>query len=137
MRRRLSIVVMTAVLVTSMPLAAMAHECLNASRSDTGSQNAAHGNWLYISSEELVGFVAEIVGADPAEVGDAFLAEVEAEGLPTSFSIFIGNHVIGANPASGELVAAYQDGLKSADGEGIDHASVLVERYVAIMLSLL
>lgn len=31
-------------------------------------------------------------------VGEAFLAEVEAQGLPTSFSIFVGNHTIGANP---------------------------------------
>jgi hypothetical protein len=120
-----------------MPLAALAHECLNASRSDTGSQNAAHGKWFYISETEVVGFVSEIAGADPAVVGEAFLAEVEAHGLPTSFAIFIGNHTIGANPTSHELVAAYEDSQKSADGKGIDHASALVEAYVAIMLEVL
>jgi len=134
MKRRLAVVVTTVALVTSMPLAALAHECLNASRSDTGSQNSAHGAWLYISEAEVVGFVSEIVGADPAVVGEAFLTEVEAQGLPTSFSIFIGNHTIGANPTSGELVAAYEDGQKSADGKGIDHANTLVGVYIAIML---
>lgn len=134
MKRKLAVVATTVALVTSMPLAALAHECLNASRSDTGSQNSAHGAWLYFSEAEVVGFVSGIVGADPAVVGEAFLAEVEVQGLPTSFSIFIGNHTIGANPTSGELVAAYQDGQKSANGKGIDHANTLVGVYVAIML---
>jgi len=137
MKRRLAVVVTTVALVTSSPLAALAHECLNASRSDTGSQNAAHGKWFYISETEVVGFVSEIVGADPAVVGEAFLAEVEAQGLPTSFSIFVGNHTIGANPRTFELVAAYEDGQKSADGKGIDHANTLVGAYVAIMLGVL
>lgn len=134
MKRKLAVTIMTVGLVTSLPLAAFAHECLNASRSDTGSQNAAHGNWFYISEADVVGFVSEIVGADPAVVGDAFLAEVEAQGFPTSFSIFIGNHTIGANPTTNELVAAYEDGQKSADGKGIDHANTLVGAYIAIML---
>lgn len=59
----------------------LAHECPNASRSDTGSQDAAHGNWIYISEAEVVGFISGMTGADPTEVGDAFLAEVEAQGL--------------------------------------------------------
>ena len=136
MKRRLTVLAASAVMVLAVPTAAFAHDCLNASRSDTGSQNAAHGNWIYISEAEVVGFVAAIVGADPAAVGEAFLAEVEAQGLPTSFSIFIGPIVIGANPTSFELVAAYEDGLKSANGKGIDHASALVETYVGIMLDL-
>jgi hypothetical protein len=137
MRKRLAVVVTTAALVMSMPVAAPAHECLNANRSDTGSQNSAHGNWFYLSATEVVGFVAEFVGADPAVVGEAFLAEVEAQGLPTSFSIFIGKLTIGANPTTHELVAAYADGQKSADGKGIDHANALFETYVAIMLSVM
>ena len=135
MKKRLVALATTVVMVLGMPVAALAHQCLNADRSDTGSQNSAHGNWFYISEEEVVGFVSEYVGVDPAEVGEDFLAEVEAQGLPTSFSIFIGRLTIGANPTTHELVAAYQDSEKSADGKGIDHINALFESYVAIMLT--
>lgn len=137
MRSKLTIATMAAAMVLAMPLGALAHECLVASRSDTGSQNSAHGNWFYISETEVVGFVAGSVGADPEEVAEAFLAEVEAQGLPTSFSIFVGKHTIGANPTTHELVAAYEDGVKSGNGKGIDHISALFEAYVAIMLSVM
>lgn len=137
MRRKLTIATMAAAMVLAMPLGALAHECLVADRSDTGSQNSSNGNWVYISETEVVGFVAGFVGADPEQVGEAFLAEVEAQGLPTSFSIFVGKIIIGANPTTHELVAAYEDGVKSANGKGIDHASALVERYVAIMLGVM
>ena len=137
MRRTLTLGAVTAALVVAMPMAAFAHDCLNASRSDTGSQNSANGNWFYISEAEVVGFISSLVGVDPADVGDEFLAAVEAEGLPTSFSIFIGKLVIGTNPNTHELVASYQDGVKSSNGKGIDHAEELVGRYVQIMLDVL
>jgi hypothetical protein len=92
---------------------------------------------VYISEAEVVGLIAEMVGADPALVGEAFLAEVEAQGLPTSFSIFVGKLVIGTKPTTHELVAAYEDGQKSADGKGVDHANALVGTYVEIMVGLL
>lgn len=124
-------------MAVSAPTAAWAHDCLNASRSDTGSRNAAHGNWEYISEEDVVGFIGGVAGVpDPSGIADAFLAEIEARGLPTSFSIFVGPLVIGANPKTFEPVAAYADGSKSGNGKGIDHASALIPIYVEIMLEL-
>lgn len=131
----LSAAALSMALVVAAPTAALAHSCLNASRSDTGSQNAAHGNWVYIPSEEIVGFIAFLAGVDPTGHEADFLAAVEEAGLPTSFSIFIGNHTIGANPTTHELVAAYEDGTKSADGKGIDHADELIPLYIGLMLS--
>jgi hypothetical protein len=140
MRKRLTVIFMTAALITSMPLAALAHECINANRSETGSQNAAHGAWFYISEAEVIGFVAGALGLTPEqvdEVDDAFFAELRAQKLPTSFSVFIGKLTIGTNPTTHEVVAAYQDSDKSADGNGIDHLDALGTRYVGIMQSLL
>lgn len=132
----LSAAALSMALVVAAPTAALAHSCLNASRSDTGSQNAAHGNWVYIPSEEIVGFIAFLAGVNPTgEDAAEFLAAVEEAGLPTSFSIFIGKHTIGANPTTHELVAAYEDGTKSADGKGIDHADELIPVYIGLMLS--
>lgn len=134
MRRKLTTLALTAAILVAAPTAALAHECVNASRSDTGSRNSANGNWVYISSEEIVEFIAEIVEVDPADHEEAFLAAVEEAGLPTSFSLFIGKHTIGSNPTTHELVAAYEDGTKSANGKGIDHLRELVGAYIGIML---
>lgn len=131
----LSAAALSMALVVAAPTAALAHSCLNASRSDTGSQNAAHGNWVYISSDDIVAFISSIAGVDPTGHEADFLAAVEEAGLPTSFSIFIGKHTIGANPTTHELVAAYEDGTKSADGKGIDHADELIPVYIGLMLS--
>lgn len=133
----LSAAALSMALVVAAPTAALAHSCLNASRSDTGSQNAAHGNWVYIPSEEIVGFIASIAGVDPTGHEADFLAAVEEAGLPTSFSIFIGNHTIGANPTTHQLVAAYEDGTKSANGKGIDHADELIPLYIGLLLSVM
>lgn len=135
MRRRLTTLAVAGLMVMAVPSAALAHECLNASRSETGSRNSANGNWVYIGEAEVVEFIAFLAGADPAAVADEFLAAVEEAGLPTSFSIFIGSHVIGANPKTGELVAAYQNSHKSNNGKGIDHAEALIGVYIDIMLS--
>lgn len=134
MRRTIRTLALAGAIILAAPTAALAHDCINASRSETGSQNAAHGSWVYIPQEEVVGFIAFLAGVDPAEHGEAFLAAVEAAGMPTSFSIFIGKHTIGTNPTTHELVAAYQDGTKSSNGKGIDHAEALIPAYIEIML---
>ena len=134
MKRPLTVLIAVVAMAISAPAAAWAHDCLNASRSDTGSRNSTNGNWVYISEEEVVSFIAGVAGVqDPSGIADDFLAEVEARGLPTSFSIFVGPLVIGANPKTHEPVAAYADGSKSSNGKGIDHANNLIPVYVDIM----
>lgn len=131
----LSAAALSMALVVAAPTAALAHDCLNASRSDTGSRNAAHGNWFYVSSDDLVWFISSEAGVSPtAEEAAEFLAAVEEAGLPTSLSFF-GGHTIGTNPTTHELVAAYEDGTKSKDGKGIDHASELIPAYIGLLLS--
>jgi len=133
----MTVLIAVVAMAISAPTAAWAHDCLNASRSDTGSRNSTNGNWTYISEEEVVSFIAGVVGVgDPSAIAGDFLAEVEARGLPTSFSIFVGPLLIGANPKTHERVAAYADGSKSSDGKGIDHAENLIPVYADIMFQL-
>lgn len=131
----LSAAALSMALVVAAPTAALAHDCFNASRSDTGAQNAGHGNWFYVSPDMLVGFISGEAGVNPTgEEAAAFLAAVEEAGLPTSFSIF-GGRLIGLNPTTEELVAAYEDGTKSKDGKGIDHADEYIPVYIELLLS--
>lgn len=91
------------ILLTTGP--AMAHECYNASRSDTGNAHAANGQGLS-SFDELLGALCD--------EGDALvLAAVADTGFDTEGVLVNVNAVMGGG--------ALENGNKSTDGSDIDY----------------
>ncbi|MFW5470971.1 hypothetical protein ACOCJ4_13095 [Knoellia sp. CPCC 206435] len=104
-------VALTAVLGLATATGAAAHECFNASRSEQGNMKAgANSNaWFtLLVSEAIGGDVAD--GVLTPQQGECVLAEYEASGAPSSFTI---------------KTRAGRDGVvggpNDADGHGIDH----------------
>jgi hypothetical protein len=98
---------------------AWAHECYNASRSDTGNEMAGSKSQAWFTlvvSDAIQGDVE--AGLITQEQADCINEAYAESGAPASFTI----HVKGANGQDG-LVAGHNpnDGLM-ADGKGIDHA---------------
>lgn len=100
-----------ALLVVAGGGSALAHECFNASRSENGNANATHSSkWFTLSLEML----AADVGLDEAQT-EQFVEAAIAEGIPESFTIFVGNHTIG------EGTPAFTTLGHQSDDKGIDH----------------
>lgn len=116
-RKTVLTLALTAGIVAATPGAALAHECFNASRSETGNANATHsGNWETLTLEHLYETVHEFVGGrplTPQEVDQA-VGMATAQGVPSSFTVFHG----GMLPRSTGTNAT---GTKISDGKGIDH----------------
>ena len=98
--------------------AAFAHECFNASRSAKGNEGAARSQaWLTLTLAEIYEDVIlhpdEEHPLPPADLDDvdAMLADAEARGLPSSFTIHLPS-----TAASGVQGTAH-----SSDRKGIDH----------------
>ena len=117
MKKRISAVAaLAAAAVLVVPAGARAHECYNPSRSEQGNEGAANSQrWLTVQTAEFFAFAHEVLPVDPLteeQIAEA-VAMAEAQGIPTSFTIFIGSHTLNeGTPAA----------LKhAADGKGIDH----------------
>lgn len=117
MKKRITAVAaLAAAVVLVVPAGALAHECYNPSRSDQGNEGAANSQrWLTIQTAEFFASAHEFLPVGP--LSEAQIAEAvklaQAQGIPTSFTIFVGSKTIGeGTPAA----------LKhAADGKGIDH----------------
>lgn len=104
-------VALTAALGLATATGAAAHECYNASRSDKGNEMAGSKSqaWFTLHVSDII---AEEVAEDmyDAKTGECILGELEASGVPASFTI---------------KFRAGKDGLvggpNNADGHGIDH----------------
>lgn len=103
---------------------ALAHECYNASRSAKGNAGADHSpRWL---TAQLAEFFADPgLGLSQAQQTEALRLAAE-RGIPSSFTIFIGNHTIGTRASDGSDTPAFGRNGHSADGRGIDH---IFDRY--------
>jgi len=101
---------LAAALTLGSGMAAYAHECYNANRSEKGNAGASKSQaWFTVYFEELT------MGLDPADaecVTDAYAST----GAPMSFTI----HVKGANGQDGVVAGNNPNEGKSSDGKGID-----------------
>ncbi|GAA6524652.1 hypothetical protein [Intrasporangium sp. DVR] len=96
---------------------AWAHECINSSRSDRGSEMAGSRSqaWFTIHVDEAIqGDVAD--GFLTPEQGACILQAYAATGSPMSFTI----HVKGANGNDGTLAANNPNDGLMANGRGVD-----------------
>jgi hypothetical protein len=104
-RRRFTVFTGIVAAVVLMATPALAHECFNASRSDTGNANAVNGQAL-VSYEELLGLLC------PA--GAALVETAVAEtGFDTEGVLVNSNALMGGG--------AHHNGLKTTDGHDIDY----------------
>ena len=117
MKKRITAVAtLAAAALLVVPAGALAHECYNPSRSEQGNEGAANSQrWLTIQTAEFFAFAHEFLPVEPlseAQISEA-VAMAQAQGIPTSFTIFIGSKTLNeGTPAA----------LKhAADGNGIDH----------------
>lgn len=94
---------LAALALTAAP--ALAHECYNAQRSDTGNAHAVNGQGLS-SFDELLG---ELCDAGDAHV----IAAVQASGFDTDGVLVNVNALMGGG--------AKEQGLKTTDGHDIDY----------------
>jgi len=89
MRRLTTLVATTVALLIVTATGAAAHECYNASRSDTGNANAVNGQGL-VSYDELL---EELCPAGDAIVEAAVAAnDFDTEGILVSPNALMGNH---------------------------------------------
>ena len=117
---RAATVIAGAMAVLLIGSAAMAHECINASRQGTPGDQAAgtHSQaWFYLTIEDVVAFDIEDGFYDEQD-GECVLAGWREAGGPEGFSI----HVKGANGQDG-VVAGNAPESTTSDGRGIDHLS--------------
>jgi hypothetical protein len=118
--------------LTTFTSSAFAHECIVASRSDTGNVSAGTNskNWFYVGSlKDLFGYVPMLAGiVDPtlqlpplsADQLDWAVQEGRSLGLPSTYTIFVNIHVgqgegvlLGGTPVDGSAL--------TSNGKGIDH----------------
>ena len=94
--------------------AALAHECINASRSATGDQKAGTNSqaWSQVVIED--DFHAELPTAEWADCAYAYWLDEDG---PVSFTI----HVKGANGQDGVVAGRNPNEEHATDGRGIDH----------------
>jgi hypothetical protein len=118
LKKSVAVLSVVAVAAIAAPTAALAHECYNANRSEQGNAGASNSQrWLTIETAEFFASAHEflpVAQLSPAQIAQAS-AMAEAQGIPSTFTIFIGAKTIG------EAAAAYEKNGKSADGKGIDH----------------
>jgi hypothetical protein len=118
LKKSAAVLSVAAVAAIATPTAALAHECYNANRSEQGNAGASNSQrWLTIETAEFFASAHEflpVAPLTPAQVAQAS-AMAQAQGIPSTFTIFIGAKTIG------EAAAAYEKNGKSADGKGIDH----------------
>ena len=105
-RRTLIVVTTSAAVVVLSAAPALAHECYNASRSDTGNANAVKGQSL-VSLEELTTQILCPAGAA------LVLAAVEETGFDTEGVLVNANALMGGG--------AHHRGLQTTDGQAIDY----------------
>ena len=96
---------------------ALGHECFIASRSDTGDLAAgSHSKtWLTVATlEDVFVFLGDEGGTalTPAQMTWAVEA-AQAAGLPSQFTLFLGNHTLTEGTPASERNAG--------DGRGVDH----------------
>jgi hypothetical protein len=117
-RRITTAVAAVALVAVAAPATALAHECYVTSRSEQGNAGASNSQrWLTIQTAEFFAFAHEFLPVEPltqAQIDEA-VALAAAQGVPTSFTIFIGDKTIGGD------AAAYLQNGKAADGKGVDH----------------
>jgi hypothetical protein len=133
LKKSLAVVSIAAAAAIATPTAALAHECYNASRSAQGNAGASNSQrWLTIETAEFFASAHEflpIPPLTPAQIAEAG-SMATAQGIPSTFTIFIGAKTIG------EAAAAYEKNGKSADGKGIDHLfDAYGNQLVAIVLA--
>ncbi|WP_353827928.1 hypothetical protein [Agromyces sp. SYSU T0242] len=92
-------------------MAAYAHECYNANRSDKGNAGASNSQAWY-----TIVVADEVAGELPPDLAECVLGEYYGAGGPASFTI----HVKGANGQGGTIGSNNPHEGKSSDGQGID-----------------
>jgi hypothetical protein len=104
--------------VTGTGIAALAHECINSSRSDKGNEMAGSRSqaWYTVG---IADFIAEDVanGLYTEEDGACLLDAYTQTGSPLTFTI----HVKGVNGQEGVIGERNPNGWLMANGKGIDH----------------
>lgn len=96
---------------------ALAHECFNASRSAQGNTGADNSPvWETVQLAEF--FADPSLGLSATQQSQA-LQLAEEQGIPSSFTIYVGNHTLLTRANSGTDTPAVDK--HSADGKGIDH----------------
>ena len=106
-RRAMTVLGTTVVAMSLASTAAFAHECYNASRSDTGNANAENGRALS-SIEELLN---DELCTDGAEIVSGWLdsnPEFEPDGILVQINALMGG-------------GAHRKGMKATDGHDIDY----------------
>jgi hypothetical protein len=131
MKRRFLLVTAVAATALALPTAAFAHECYVASRSDQGNAGAANSQrWLTIQTAEFFGFAHEFLPIQPMTAQQIAQASAlaTAQGIPSTFTIFVGSHTL----AEGTPAALKH----AADGKGVDHIfAAYGEQLVGIALA--
>jgi hypothetical protein len=98
---------------------ALGHECFIVSRSDAGDLAAgSHSKvWLTVATlEDIFVFIGEEGGVALSESQMTWaVTTAQQAGLPSQFTIFLGNHTITDGTPAAERQAA--------DGKGVDHVS--------------
>ncbi|GAA2036972.1 hypothetical protein GCM10009819_21970 [Agromyces tropicus] len=103
---------LAAALTLGSGMAAYAHECYNANRSDKGNQGASNSQAWY-----TIVVADEVSAGLDAEDAECVLDAYYGAGGPATFTI----HVKGANGQDGTIGEANPVEGKSSDGKGIDH----------------
>jgi hypothetical protein len=118
MRRLVSVIVLSAGLLTIAAPVVAAHECIISNRSAQGDAGADHSaNWDRLTLADIFGFIHGAVGGEPlsAEQIDEAVAIAVSQGLPADGWLTRADKTIGDPTKNGNL----------ADGKGLDHLSIL------------
>lgn len=109
---------LSAGLVVGSGVGAWAHECFNASRSDTGNEMAGSRSQAWFTLRIADAIADDVAnGAYTAEDGECLLAAYTETGAPLSFTI----HVKGATGQEGVIGLHNKHEEQHTDGKGIDH----------------
>jgi hypothetical protein len=111
-------VALAAALVLGSGAGAYAHECFNPSRSDQGNAKAGANSQAWFTLVVASAIQGDVLsGAITQQQADCILAEYEATGAPSSFTLL----VKGAVGQGGTIGAHNPNAGLMADGKGIDH----------------